>query len=145
MPPPPTILLKVQVTYLRDVNWSLLRAGIPPVWRLRIKNCDAAPAAGLRLQMLLGHYLDSGEIALPDIPPHQTRNVPLGRHRWKLNFSAAESLAGAADEFWRLAVGGDWAELPVCLLPTDEWCFGVRYRDGAWELDSALDVRRASF
>jgi hypothetical protein len=66
---PSSTTLTVEVNYLHDLNWSLVRAGIPPVWNVRVHNRGTAPASGLRLRLPLAHFLDTGEIALPEIPP----------------------------------------------------------------------------
>src|SRR5438876_1035697 len=63
-------VLALEITYMRKVNWSLLRAGLPLVWRLTIRNCDSTPAGGLRARLSLPNYLNTGWFPLPEIQHH---------------------------------------------------------------------------
>jgi hypothetical protein len=141
---PPQASLTVEVTYLRDLNWSLLRAGIPPVWRVAVHNRGTAPAAGLRLRLWLAHYLDSGEVALPPVPPGKVHELDVAGISWfRRDFEAASALTAAADVTWQLAVGDASVYLPVRVLRPDEWCCGLSPGMNGFELDATLDVRRA--
>jgi hypothetical protein len=94
-PTPAALSLTLEVNYLRDVNWPLLRAGIPPLWKLVVHNRATAPATGLGLRLSLAHFLDTGEIALPEIPPGGAHEVDIrGRHWVRCNFEAAARLGG---------------------------------------------------
>jgi hypothetical protein len=94
----------------------------------------------------LAHYLDTGEMVLPRIPPGRSHDVNGAACTWpRRDFEAANQLTDAAESAWRVALGSGWADLPVRLLPTDEWCCGLQIREGTWELNATLDVRMATF
>jgi len=40
------LCVRVAISYVPRLNWSLLRAGVPLVWRLSVENRGETPAAG---------------------------------------------------------------------------------------------------
>jgi hypothetical protein len=88
-----TRALRIEITYMRKVNWSLLRAGLPLVWRLAIHNRDVTPAVGVSLRLSLLPYLDTGPVALPEIAPGDTNEIAPAALPWICqDFAAAMRL-----------------------------------------------------
>ena len=139
--------LTVDITYMRQANWSLLRAGIPLVWEFTVHNRDCVPAVGLMARLSLPGYLDTGPFALPEIVPgacHVYDHTDLTwMHR---DFEAAMRLRHKRDARLQVEVGSHQAACPIEVLPPDEWCAGVAYDETVKQfvLDSTVELCRAT-
>ena len=148
--------LSVEIQYMRKANWSLLRAGLPLVWKLVIHNTgDAATPLGLKLriwlpsqrQPALPPLLDSGEIPIDDpIASGESRDLtPRLRtdHRVEADFEQAVRLSYPREAFFRVELAGVTAECPLTLLMPDEWHLGVLYK-GWLVADASVEVAEAT-
>src|SRR5262249_54214495 len=114
--------LHLEIGYLRQINWSLLHAGIPPVWQLRLTNNGSGRARGLRCRGPLPGCVDSGPVNFPPIEPQQKHPVDLSRVRWvRRNVERAMQITVPRQTAWQVEVGAHSAQLPVQLLAPDEW------------------------
>jgi hypothetical protein len=50
-------VLSIKVLYMRKVNWSLLRAGLPLLWKLTVHPSASVPAEDVSLRFYLPPYL----------------------------------------------------------------------------------------
>jgi len=140
--------LAIKITYMRKVNWSLLRAGVPLIWKLIFCNCDSAPAVDLTLRISLPNYLDTGNVSLPEIAPGNTYEDDFPDLPWILrDFEAALQLTNRLETHLEVEVGGKKAKCPIELLTPDEWCHGVwKYEeDENLVLDSTVELLEATF
>src|SRR5688572_1969076 len=68
--------IAVEIEYVAGVNWSLARAGIPVIRRLRVTNRGTVTRSGT-LRVRIPRYYDSGELVVADLEPGQPRDVDL--------------------------------------------------------------------
>jgi hypothetical protein len=109
-----TRALTIEITYMRKVNCSLLRAGIPLVWKLSVRNEDSVPARGLMVRLWLPDYLDTGLVSLPEIPPGATYEVdPLELPWTRRDFAAAMRLPYNDGASLHVEVGAQTAACPT--------------------------------
>ena len=149
--------LRVTIAYLPRLNWSLLRAGVPLIWRLAVENCGAAAVAGCALRIELPGFLDSGAIALRELAPGETLELDAARLPWvRRDFARAAQLTRDEETSLHLTLRASDGPLvgsalraglcPLTLLPPDEWVPGLRYDDerAAFALDPRLDLAQAT-
>jgi len=141
-----TRALTIEITYMRKVNWSLLRAGIPLVWKLSVRNEDSVPARDLMVRLWLPDYLDTGPVSLPEIAPGATHEVNPRELPWiRQDFAAAMSLTKPpATTYLQVEVGAHTAACPIGLLTPDEWCAGVSIRGKRFVRDPTVELSNAT-
>ncbi len=131
--------LVVEIRYMRQVNWSLLRAGIPLVPRLAVRNAGNAPIRDLALRLSLTPYLDSGPLPLPLLAPGETHTLK-SFHWIKADYDAVMRLADGHTAHLQLDVGTASAQCPLSVLPPDAWRAGVVYdeHNDTFKLDATM-------
>lgn len=151
------LCLRVAISYVPRLNWSLLRAGVPLVWRLSVENRRETPAAGCALRLVVPDFLDSGPIVLRELAPGETQVFDGERLPWvRRDFARAARLANEQETHLRLsltehpgelaAIGSGAALCPLTLLRADEWCPGLCYDAGraAFVLDPLVELAEAT-
>ncbi|HND81565.1 MAG TPA: SUMF1/EgtB/PvdO family nonheme iron enzyme [Accumulibacter sp.] len=152
-----TCRLRVAIGYLPRLNWSLLRTGVPLVWRLSVENRGSASAAGGVFRIEVPGFLDSGPIVLRELAPGETQEIDAARLPWlQRDFERAARLSGAQETALRLTLrANDGQSLdnpvavgscPLTLLRPDEWLPGLCHDDAcaAYTLDPSLDLAQAT-
>lgn len=130
----------LEVSFLREVNWSVLRSGIPFVWRLRVVNQSPATLGALRLGFTIPGYLECAEVSVPELPPgvaHEVRGQDLS---WRVDYDAATRRRDTADEFLHVTIRDRTVRHLVQLLAPVEWYPGVASSDDSLVLDAGLEL-----
>ena len=138
--------LTIEIEYMAKVNWSLLRSGLPLIWKLAVRNRGVASAGDLSLRIRLPDYLDTGPVPLPEIAPGKKYFLDLQALPWiQQDFRAAVQFNHKHREKLQIEIGEHVAVCPIDLLTANEWCAGVacvEYDDGnyAFRLNSTVEL-----
>lgn len=101
------LCLRVAISYVPRLNWSLLRAGVPLVWRLSVENRRETPIVGCALRLEVPDFLDSGPIALRELAAGETQVLDGERLPWlRCDFARAARLVSEKETALRLTLTG---------------------------------------
>lgn len=147
-------LLYVEITFMRKVNWSLLAAGIPVVWKLDIRNGSSKSLEPMELKLWIGSksdlYVDSGPHHLPEIPADSSHSVEIHSLSWRRDFKKAMRLTKPQQSHLHLRLGSYHGSCLIDLLTPNEWCIAVaclEHTSGqiTFVRDSTVELTKAAF
>jgi hypothetical protein len=147
-------LSRVEITFMRKVNWSLLAAGIPAVWKLDIHNGSSESLEPMELKVWIGGrsdlYVDSGLHHLPAIAADNSHSVEAHSLHWRSYFNRAMRVTKPQPSELHIRLGSYHGSCPIDLLTPDEWQFAVaclKDSDGqiTFTRDPTVELTRASF
>ncbi len=130
----------LELSFLREINWSVLRGGIPFVWSLKVHNADAKPLGAFTLRMAVPGYLECADIRVPALPSGAVHEVRPKDLAWRVDYDAAARRHHTADEFLHVTNDGRTARHLVQILAIEEWYAGVAAGDDALVPDDRLPL-----